>query len=115
MPIIKSAKKRVRVAEAKAQVNTLHKAGAKTAVRNANRAIASTAVESEVLVRQAASRLDRAASKGAIHPNKAARLKSRMSAKLKAANVPTEAKATKAAKPAAKKAAPKKAAAKTTK
>ncbi len=102
MPLIKSAKKRVKVAEHKATINTLHKAGAKTAVRSANRAIAATAVEAELLVRRAASRLDRAASKGAIHPNKAARLKSRLSAKLK-----NTAPAAEAAKPAKKVAAKK--------
>ena len=97
MPLIKSAKKRVKVAETKAAVNTLHKAGAKTAVRSANRAISTSAVEAELMVRRAASRLDRAASKGAIHPNKAARLKSRLAAKLKQAGPTAE------AKPAAKK------------
>lgn len=108
MPIIKSAKKRVRVAETKSQINTLHRSGAKNAVRNANRAIAAESIESEVLVRRAGSRLDRAAAKGSIHPNKAARQKSRLAAKLKQSGVIAEAqveakKETK--KPAAKKAA----------
>lgn len=112
MPIIKSAKKRVRVSQAKSQINTLHRSGVKTAVRSANRAIEAATVEAEVLVRRAASRLDRAASKGAIHRNKAARLKSRLSAKLKQSGVASEAKVSKktadTAKPAAKKAAAKK-------
>jgi small subunit ribosomal protein S20 len=84
MPIIKSAKKRVRVSERKAQFNQLQRMGAKTAVRSATRSIGTTDAAADV-VRAAASRLDRAASKGSIHKNKAARLKSRLAARLKAA------------------------------
>ena len=106
MPLIKSAKKRVKVAQAKAVVNQLHRSGSKTAVRSANRAIAGGGQEAAILVAKAASRLDRAAAKGSIHANKAARLKSRLAAKLKASGAETA-----KAKPAAtKKAAPKAAA-----
>ena len=87
MPLIKSAKKRVKVAQAKAVVNQLHRSGSKTAVRSANRAVAGGGQEAAILVAKAASRLDRAAAKGAIHANKAARLKSRLAAKLKASDL----------------------------
>src|SRR5690606_13933680 len=104
MPLIKSAKKRVRVSVQKQAVNRPHRAGSKTAVRNANRAIAANSQEAGILVAQAASRLDRAAAKGAIHANKAARLKSRLAAKLKASGQEAAAEA----KPVAKKTAAKK-------
>ena len=83
MPLIKSAKKRVRVAETKAAVNKLHRSGSKTAVRATTRAIAAGSQEAQILFQQAVSRLDRAAGKGSIHANKAARLKSRLAARLK--------------------------------
>lgn len=104
MPLIKSAKKRVRVAERKAVVNKLHRSGSKTAVRATTRAIAAGSQEAQALFVQAASRLDRAASKGSIHANKAARLKSRLAAQIKALG--GEAPKAKA-KTEAKKAAPK--------
>jgi small subunit ribosomal protein S20 len=85
MPLIKSAKKRVRISLRKSSVNTLQKAGAKTAVRNAARAIAEKGADTLEVLRQAASRLDRAAAQGAIAKNKAARLKSRLAAQAKAA------------------------------
>ncbi len=110
MPLIKSAKKRVRVAETKATVNQLHRSGSKTAVRNANRAIASGGAEAAILVAKAASRLDRAAAKGSIHANKAARLKSRLAAKLKATGTEASASKAKVEKATAKKSAPKTAA-----
>ena len=114
MPLIKSAKKRVRVSAHKSAVNRPHRAGSKTAVRNATRAIEANNQEAGILVTQAVSRLDRAAAKGAIHTNKAARLKSRLAAKLKAISKDAP-KADKAeAKPAAKKTAAKKPAAKKT-
>jgi small subunit ribosomal protein S20 len=117
MPLIKSAKKRVRVSERKHAVNLLQRAGAKTAVRLATNATASGSDEAAKLASVAVSRLDRAAAKGVIHKNKAARLKSRLAAKLKNSGTSTEvfAKAKAAApKAAAKKAPAKKTAAKKT-
>src|SRR4051812_21352146 len=118
MPLIKSAKKRVRVAARKAQINQLHRSGAKTAVRSATRGIQAKAGDAANLTQQASSRLDRAVSKGAIHKNKAARTKSRLAKKLQAAGIAAAVTAVKkaapkakaAAKPAAKKPAAKKAA-----
>jgi small subunit ribosomal protein S20 len=84
MPLIKSAKKRVRTSARREQVNLLHRSGSKTAVRTATRAIAANQTEAADLTKLAVSRLDRATSKGSIKKNKAARLKSRLTSKLKA-------------------------------
>ena len=75
----KSAKKRVRRnARAEAR-NRVHRSRARTAVKRARAAIADGDVESaEEQVRQAASALDHAASKGVIHKNNASRRKSRL-------------------------------------
>ncbi len=116
MPLIKSAKKRVRVSSRKSTVNQLQRVGAKTATRLATNAVAGNQADATTLFKVAVSRLDRATQKGVIHKNKAARLKSRLAAKLKAANIPAvsaepKPKAAKAAakpKPAAKKAPAKK-------
>lgn len=109
MPLIKSARKRVRVSTRKSEINQLHRSGSKTAVRSASRAISAEAKDAAELGYQAASRLDRAASKGAIHRNKAARQKSRLAARLKATGIkPAAAQPKTATKPAAKKAPAKK-------
>jgi small subunit ribosomal protein S20 len=113
MPLIKSAKKRVRVSSRKSSINQLQRVGAKTATRLATNAVAASQPDATTLFKVAVSRLDTAAQKGVIHKNKAARLKSRLAAKLKAAGIPAmspEAKP-KAVKPAAK-TTPKKAPAK---
>ena len=112
MPLIKSAKKRVRVSERKHTINQLQRAGAKTAVRLATNATSAGSPDASKLAATAVSRLDRAAQKNVIHSNKAARLKSRLAAKLKQAGISANAPATKpaaaakpkSAKPAAKKA-----------
>lgn len=107
MPIIKSAKKRVRVAERAAVRNSKTKRSLKSALK----AFVSS-VKSENLSK-AQSELDKAVKKGLITKNKAARKKKQLVAKAKAAGV-KQAKAAKPAakKPAAKKATPKKAPAK---
>lgn len=118
MPIIKSAKKRVRVAEKAAIRNSKTKRSLKGALKAFHRAItggkSAEVVESHA---SAQSNLDKAAKKNVIHKNKAARLKRQLNARAKAAGAATtgakKAKAT--AKPAAEKKAPaaKKAPAKT--
>ena len=114
MPLIKSAKKRVRTATRKHTINQIQRIGAKTAVRTATNAAIAKDEQTAKLAGIAVSRLDRAAQKGTIHKNKAARLKSRLAAKLKTAAIAPQAAAPKAAKPkpAATKATPKKSAAK---
>src|SRR5690348_4415197 len=100
MPIIKSAKKRVKVANKAAIRNSKTKRSLKTAVKAFGKKASNdthAAVQSNI---------DKAAKKGLIHKNKAARLKKQAAAKAKAAGVkPTAAKKAApkaAAKPAAK-------------
>lgn len=103
MPIIKSAKKRVRVARKAAARNRKTKRSLKTALK---------AFQSKLTAasqRQAQSELDKAVKKGIIHKNKAARKQRQLAAAAKAASVKTTAKKT-AKKPAAKKASTKTAA-----
>jgi small subunit ribosomal protein S20 len=108
MPIIKSAKKRVRTADRKHSINQLQRVGAKTAVRVAAVAITAKGQDAAKSASLAASKLDRAAQKGVIHKNKAARLKSRLATKLKTAGITAHAGTTKKAPVAKKKAAVKK-------
>lgn len=115
MPLIKSAKKRVRISEHKHSINLLQRVGAKTAVRLASNAASSGSDDAGKLANVAVSRLDRAAAKGVIHKNKAARLKSRLAAKLKTAGASTETAPKAKAKAIGKKAATKKPAAKKSK
>jgi len=108
MPIIKSAKKRVRVATKAAVRNSKTKRALKSALKLFTR-------KSDAATHSSAqSALDRAVKKGVMHKNKAARVKKQMAAAAKAAGSTKAAakpKAT-AAKATTKKAAPKKAAAK---
>lgn len=110
MPIIKSAKKRVRVANKAAVRNSKTKRSLKSALKLFAR---SPSAQGQSSVQ---SNVDKAVKKGVMHKNKAARLKKQAAAKAKAAGVkPAKATAKKAApkatKPAAK-AAPKKTVAK---
>lgn len=97
MPIIKSAKKRVKTAKKAAVRNSKTKRSLRASLKSFIRKPSATSQS------QAQSQLDKAAKKGVIHKNKAARLKSRNAKKAKAAGV-KPAKATKKAapKPAAK-------------
>lgn len=91
MPIIQSAKKRVRVAKKAAVRNSKTKRNFRAALKLFAKKPTTEALS------DAQSKIDTAAKKGVIHKNKAARMKKRAAAKAKAAGV----------KPAAKKAAPK--------
>lgn len=114
MPIIKSAKKRVRVA-AKARSRNLQ---TKRQVRETLKAFAAALeggkpAEVTKAHQTLASAIDNAAKKNVIHKNKAARFKSRLAKRLKDAGIKPAAKASvkkapakkTSAKPAAKKAA----------
>jgi small subunit ribosomal protein S20 len=111
MPIIKSAKKRVRTAEKAAIRNSKTKRSLKTALK-AFRAVVSGGDKNTAETHaKAQSALDTAAKKGLIHKNKAARQKAQLAKAAKAAagdKPATAKKATKttAAKPAAAKKAP---------
>lgn len=102
MPIIKSAKKRVRVADRAAVRNSKVKRSLKNALK------AFTGSAKADTARKAQSEIDKAVKKGVISKNKAARKKRQLASKAKAAGV----KNTAAAKKAAPKAAPKKTVAK---
>lgn len=78
----KSAAKRVRVAERRRIRNRVYRSASRTLVRKAEEAIAAAEQEAaNGAVLNAQAMLDRAASKGIIHPNNAARRKSRLMAK----------------------------------
>lgn len=104
MPIIKSAKKRVRVATKAAIRNRQTKRSLKDAVKAFARSLTSGKSASQAHSK-AQSELDRAAKKGVMHKNKAARKKRQLAVAAKAASTKPVAKAAKTAtkKPAAKK------------
>jgi small subunit ribosomal protein S20 len=83
VPNIKSAAKRVRVTEKRTLRNRQVKATMRTAIRQYLQTLESGSREvAEASLRNAISQIDRAASKGVIHKNQAARKKSRLSKRL---------------------------------
>jgi ribosomal protein S20 len=95
-----SAQKRVRTSERRAAINQPRRSAAKTLVSKAVRvASGGQPGDANEALRDALSALDRAAKAGAIHPNAAARRKSRLTRKVNAAiggeHVQTSAKLTK--------------------
>lgn len=86
MPNTKSAKKRLRQDEVRRARNRAKKSAIKGQIRKVREAIAAgDAAKGEAEFRLAAKRLDKAAADGVVHANLAARVKSRLSAALKAA------------------------------
>ena len=74
-----SAKQRIRNSARKAKYNRLHRSRARTFVKNTRELVAQKDTEAAKEVALVAiSALDRAAGKGVIHPNNAARRKSRL-------------------------------------
>lgn len=106
MPIIKSAKKRVRTSRKAAVRNSKTRRSLRTALKSFVKSPTAKGHSS------AQSNLDKAVKKGVIHKNKAARLKKQAAKKAKAAGVKPVKAAAKKAAPAAKKVAAKKPAAK---
>jgi small subunit ribosomal protein S20 len=85
LPRTKSAKKALRVSERKRDYNKPVKSQVKTYVKRAEQLISSNELESaREAVKRAITALDKAAQKGVIHPNNAARRKSRLMKKLNA-------------------------------
>jgi small subunit ribosomal protein S20 len=78
LPNVKSAEKRMRTNEIRAARNRAFRSKLRTALKGVRSATSREA--GDVALREAASLLDRAARKRIIHPNKAARAKSRLSA-----------------------------------
>lgn len=87
MPNLPSAKKRMRIEEKRRARNHSIKSAVRTEVTQARNAIAAAPdqPETEEAIRAALSQLDRAVSKGVLHKNNAARRKSRLMARLHAA------------------------------
>jgi small subunit ribosomal protein S20 len=121
MPIIKSAKKRVRTANKAAVRNSKTKRSLKTAIKAFHQAVTSGKKDTTAEHRKAQSTLDSAGKKHVMHKNKVARKKRQLSKAAKAAGVnphtpavkkAAPAKKTATKKPAVKKAAPKKTTAK---
>jgi small subunit ribosomal protein S20 len=83
VPNIKSAIKRVKVAEKKRMRNRPIRSAVRTYIRTAERQIGTSNAEtSRLAVLRAVRALDKAASKGVVHKNNAARRKSRLMRKL---------------------------------
>ncbi|HID23385.1 MAG TPA: 30S ribosomal protein S20 [Planctomycetaceae bacterium] len=83
MPNTKSAKKALRQNKKRRLRNRSQRSALRTFVKKARLAIQSAGVETaESAVRVAVKKLDQAAAKRLIHPNKAARLKSRLMRRL---------------------------------
>ncbi|HET6864251.1 MAG TPA: 30S ribosomal protein S20 [Candidatus Saccharimonadales bacterium] len=119
MPIIKSAKKRVKTANKARARNAHFKRSMRDALKAFNKAVASgKAADIQKTQRDAVSALDTAVKKEIIHRNKAARQKAALAARAKAAGAKvTKTTAKKSAAPAPKKTAkpaPKRPAAKKT-
>jgi small subunit ribosomal protein S20 len=89
MPNNASAEKRMRQEKKRRAQNRVVKSIVKTNVTKARQALVS-GVESEAAVRAAVSELDRAAKKGVIHRNNAARRKSRLMKQLNALTAETK-------------------------
>ena len=116
MPIIKSAKKRVRVTRKATVRNSKTKRSLRTAMKAFHTALTGGDKKATATTQiDAQSNIDKAAKKGIIHKNKAARQKSQLAAKAKAAGIAVAPTDKKSAKPpvktvkptAVKKAAPK--------
>ena len=85
MPNIKSAIKRVKTIEKRRALNASQKSALRTAVKAADLAVVATDVEAaKAALITATKKLDKAATKGLIHKNAAARKKSRLAKKLNA-------------------------------
>ena len=86
MPNIKSAKKRVLVSKANYERNKAYRSALRTAVKKADAAIDAKSADAAEAVKVAVKTIDKAAVKGLIHKNNAARKKSALAARLNKAN-----------------------------
>jgi small subunit ribosomal protein S20 len=91
LPITKSAQKRVRVDERKRLINQPIRSQCKTSITKAEKLIFSGKMdEARAAVAEAISTLDKAAEKGVIHSNNAARRKSRLMKKMNSVQTPAK-------------------------
>ncbi|MBU6424385.1 MAG: 30S ribosomal protein S20 [Chloroflexota bacterium] len=74
----RSALKRIRQTRRRTETKTLARSSARTAAKAARDAIAAGAADAEMLVRKAASALDKAVKRGGLHKNAARRRTSRI-------------------------------------
>lgn len=86
MPNIKSAKKRVLVSKVNAERNKAYRSALKTAVKKADAAIDANSADAAEVLKAAVKTIDKAAVKGIIHKNNAARKKSALVARYNKAN-----------------------------
>ncbi|MGI6334183.1 MAG: 30S ribosomal protein S20 [Saccharofermentanales bacterium] len=86
MPNIKSSIKRVAVIERKTAVNKIKRSQLRTSLKKARAAVATSAENTGELLRDAQSRIDKAAAKGYLHKNNAARKQSKLAKAANAAN-----------------------------
>lgn len=86
MPNIKSAIKRVKTNEQKRANNIATKSAMRTAVKNAEVAIANNSENAKDALITASVKLNKAANKGLIHKNAAARKQSRLAKRLNSLN-----------------------------
>ena len=82
MPNIKSAKKSVAVSRANNERNKAARSALRTAIKKADTAIDAKAKDADALVKDAVVSIDKAAGKGLLHKNNAARKKSALVKKL---------------------------------
>lgn len=102
MPIIKSAKKRVRVAEKAAIRNSKTKRSLRVALKSFAKALTGGSKDVSKLKSEAQSAIDTAAKKGVMHKNKAARKQRQLAKAAKTAAGEAKTTVKKAAKAAAK-------------
>ena len=85
LPNIKSAKKRVKVIQSRTAANRMLKSSLKTSIKKARAVIVEgDSASAGEAFRSVQRDIDRAAAKGVLHKNTAARRKSRLAAKMKA-------------------------------
>ncbi|WP_044747678.1 30S ribosomal protein S20 [Bacillus alveayuensis] len=83
MPNIKSAVKRVKTSEKRRAQNAAMKSAMRTAMKKFEALVVNNDVENaKIAFREASKKIDKAAQKGIIHKNAAARFKSRLAKKL---------------------------------
>jgi small subunit ribosomal protein S20 len=83
MPNIKSAKKRVKQSAKAKELNNVYKSSMRTAIKKVEKALVNTPKEKTTeLLNYANKKIDKAAKKGVIHENNAARKKSRLAKKV---------------------------------
>lgn len=86
MPNIKSAKKRVLIAEVNSMRNKSYNSALKTAIKKADAAIKDNSADKAECVKVAVKKIDQAVSKGILHKNTAARKKSALVVRLNKTN-----------------------------